>query len=532
MIFNLLKHSLFLFKKKIIWSKIEKDYVSENEKRWRGFIQNKTDGVILVDLFESYPWIHFWSYLVNILGRKSNSQIKFFFFKLYFSKSTYFKLYIKKLSKIFNSFNVTEGLNEYNFNIKNNKLIIQKFIKLKNNKTKFLNYRYKNIKIGDLIYDTYLRIRTKPTLDFKDDALLKIFLQAHLIFDECEKFFNENNVRAVIPSHLSYNPYGIIARIAAKRNIPIIMVLSENRGNSLFRLHKVDNNILVAQPPYYNYHSTFKKFSRKEKKRALKIGKNFLIRRFSGKFDKNLPYIKKSNFYKNKNNKNILANSSKPKIFLFPHCYFDSPHCFRHMIFTDFKEQVLFFLKLSKKLHHFEWYYKPHPNELNHELEEHTKILKEYPNVTYLDKRASHLDIIKSKPRCVITNHGTVAHEYAAHRIPVINTGDNKHINYNFCFHPKNRQEILNIILNIEKFKKKLNFKIENIYEFLYMNFYHFQNQNDESKYLKDEFFSDDKIEFSNDSRILKSIMKRSKKSHKNIEKYVEKFVEKNLLFK
>ena len=80
MIFNLLKHSLFLFKKKIIWSKIEKDYISENEKRWRGFIQNKTDGVILVDLFESYPWIHFWSYLVNILGRKTNSQIKFFFF--------------------------------------------------------------------------------------------------------------------------------------------------------------------------------------------------------------------------------------------------------------------------------------------------------------------------------------------------------------------------------------------------------------------------------------------------------------------
>ena len=36
------------------------------------------------------------------------------------------------------------------------------------------------------------------------------------------------------------------------------MILSENRGNSLLRLHKVDNKVLVAQPPYYNYKKILK----------------------------------------------------------------------------------------------------------------------------------------------------------------------------------------------------------------------------------------------------------------------------------
>ena len=213
------------------------------------------------------------------------------------------------------------------------------------------------------------------------------------------------------------------------------MILSENRGNSLLRLHKVDNKVLVAQPPYYNYKKIFKKLNSKDKKRALKIGKNFLERRLSGQFDKNLPYIPLSNFHNKKINlTNKKLNSKKGKIFIFPHCYFDSPHCFRRMIFNDFKEQVIFILKLSKKIKNYDWFYKPHPNELDHEMKEHTEILKEYENVIYLDKNTSHREIIASKPKCIITNHGTIAHEYAAFKIPVLNTGDNKYINMIFVF--------------------------------------------------------------------------------------------------
>ena len=62
----------------------------------------------------------------------------------------------------------------------------------------------------------------------------------------------------------------------------------------------------------------------------------------------------------------------------------------------------------------------------------------------------------EKKPKFIITNHGTVAHEFAYHNIPVINTGDNLHINYNFCLHAKSKKHLEKIILNFEKYKSKI----------------------------------------------------------------------------
>ena len=112
-------------------------------------------------------------------------------------------------------------------------------------------------------------------------------------------------------------------------------------------------------------------------------------------------------------------STKKPKIFLFPNCFFDNPHKYRSMIFNDFYEQMKFFLDLSLKMKEYDWYYKPHPNELGKDLDIHKKLLINYPDVIYLKKNISHKQIIKSKPKCVITNHGTVAHEYASFKIPV-----------------------------------------------------------------------------------------------------------------
>ena len=81
-------------------------------------------------------------------------------------------------------------------------------------------------------------------------------------------------------------------------------------------------------------------------------------------------------------------------------------------------------------------------------LEEH--IRKNYPNVKSLDTRISHKSILSENPKCIITNHGTIAHEYAYFNIPVINTGDNPHINYNFCLHMRNKTQLVNTFLNLK----------------------------------------------------------------------------------
>lgn len=83
---------------------------------------------------------------------------KYFYFPLYLARSLKFKFSIYKIEKIFSSFNVSKGINSLEFE---KKFAVQKFekeFKKINTKEKLSKYKYKNLRIGDLIYDTYLRV--------------------------------------------------------------------------------------------------------------------------------------------------------------------------------------------------------------------------------------------------------------------------------------------------------------------------------------------------------------------------------------
>ena len=108
------------------------------------------------------------------------------------------------------------------------------------------------------------------------------------------------------------------------------------------------------------------------------------------------------------------------------------------------------------KYPNYEWYYKPHTYDLSVDKSIHDKTLKNYPNVIQLDAKVIHNQIINSKLFCMITNRGSVGHEYAAFKIPVIFTEDNKHINYKFRLYAKSKREIEVAIMNNKLFKKNI----------------------------------------------------------------------------
>jgi hypothetical protein len=509
-----------------------KEYISFNKEKWQKINTSKKSKknkqIVLIDLFPWFPWIHFWGYIVNFLIKKFNVEVKFFYFDLYQGTGSNYNFYIRKLKKIYSSLNIKKGITEYDIKQDNIKSLYQKIIfkKIFISKKKLISYRKKNILIGDLIYDTYLRSTLKPTVDLKDPFLEKIFMRAENIFDYVNKYFKENKVFCIIPSHVCYISYGIISRIAASKKIPVYKIRSENRGNALYRLTKLSNKYMVDEPPYWNYKKKFEKFSKKQKYVNLKIGKKILEKRLSGEYDKNLPYMTTSQF----KIKNKIAHKKNHKevIVIFPHCYFDNPHRYRSMIFNDFHDQVLYFLKLSKKLNNYEWYYKPHPNELMGDLDVHKKLMKNFKNINYLNKSTSHYEILKLKPKCIVTNHGTIGHEYAAMKIPVINTGDNPHINYDFCIHAKNIKHLDMIMNNLDKYIKKINFDKKQIFEYLFMHYDYFQNFNNERSYLKDKYFSFRKIRLNNNSSLLNYFVKNGDRFDNKINKYLEEFFKKN----
>ena len=341
---NLLIRIVKFFRTRVFLDKNEKNYIKHNLIKWKKYNKKDRKNVILVDLFQFYPWLNFYSYLVNVLAIKYDATPKFFYFNLYQGRLSKIRLFISKIKKLYESFNVTEGISEYNFSYSKNEIAkySKAFEKLNYQKKKLLKYKFKKIIIGDLIYDTYLRIKYMPTLDMKNDLIKKIFFRAHKIFNEIEIYFHKNNIKCLIPSHVCYISYGIISRIAAKKKIPIVKIFQKNRGNASFRLLKVDKNEMTEEAPYFNYKKTFSKFSNIHKNKAIKKGQKIIKKRISGNFDSNLPNMTLSSF-NNKFRKINFNNNFKKKIILFPHCYFDNPHRYRHMLFEDFYEQIKFF---------------------------------------------------------------------------------------------------------------------------------------------------------------------------------------------
>tara|TARA_A100001011_G_scaffold300224_1_gene313522 strand:- start:31299 stop:32903 length:1605 start_codon:yes stop_codon:yes gene_type:complete len=527
-------NSIFnFFKQRIFLDKNEKQFVEFNKLKWNFFKLKKTNKktpIIMVDLFPWYPSIYLWSYMTNLLSKKINGKIKFYYFDFYQSTAGKSIFFIKKLIDIYKSFNASKGLTEYDFiYLDTDKQKYEKQFKKIKTKKELVNYKRYGLKIGELIYDSYVRTTLEPTVNLQDLRLKKIFFRSLKIFDEVQSYIRKNNVQCVIPSHLCYMSYGIICKIALSKKIPVIKIRSDKGGQVGFRLLKVDKYNL-NEPEFYNYKKNFAKMSISKKKKGILLGKKILEGRLSGEFDKYLPYVDQSQFHKKKLiKKNInFKNIKKEKIIVFPHCFYDYPHRFRSMIFPDFYEHAIYFMEMSKVLNQYEWYYKPHPHSLPGHVNIHKILLKKYPNIISLNKKISHRELIKLNPKCVITNHGSVAHEYAAFNIPTINTGDNHHINYKFCINVRTKNELNKIMNNLDYYTKKLKINKKEIYEFMYMNFYYSTNLYNENDLIKDNYFITKNTKINHSSEILKYLIKSDKKNVNKIEKYVDHFLEKN----
>ena len=507
----------------------EKAYIEHNIEKWKEFKieEKKSDGIILVDLFPKNSLIHFWSYLVNILAKRTNSSIKYFYIGIYKNKVRNFKFITRVREKIYKSFNVDVGISQFNFEYSDKDIAFyqKKFDGLKKSKSNLIIFSIGNIKLGDLIFDSYCRGSYKKTIDFEDKYLKECFFKALKLYFTTKEYFKKNKITAVCPSHVCYF-YGIIARIAANNNIPIIKVNADNRGNENFRINLVDQKYVNEEPsPYFNFKKTFKKLTKTQKKRGLILGKAILKNRLKGNYEPTLSYMKISQFDKNLKKTDLIKKNDRKKIFIFPHCYFDNVHRFRSTLFTDFGDQINFLLKLSKKYHNYDWYYKPHPHELSQDLNIHKQMLKNYPNVLRLDYRVGHNQIIESNPYCIITNHGTVGHEYAAFKVPVIFTGDNKHINYKFGLHAKSKKQIEQAIMNNKLFERKIVHNKNELYEFIYLNYIHFQDLYGRKELLKDNYFNSKNRMISDSSKCFDHVIKYSKDGNDNIFKYIENFI-------
>jgi len=381
----------------------------------------------------------------------NNFFIKIFIKILYLFKLDIFLIYIK-------IFNVKKII--YPKIYKENHKIDNIFINISSNlksKNDVENIKINGVYIGDLIYDSYLRVYNEPTiiLDKKFYQYLKKCISDFIFWED---YFKNNKINAVITSHSVYIS-AILLRLATKKNIPVYI-------SSLTNIYRLSKRNLWAYNEYKRYPNIFSKLKNYQKKKAFFLSKKKLALRFSGKIGVDMYYSNKSaytNIYKQK----LIKNSKKIKILIATHCFFDSPHSYGKNIFPDFYEWIDYLGKISNKTD-YDWYIKLHPDHHPLTMNVINHFLKKYNRFHLLPSDSSHHQIIKEGVDFVLTVYGSIGHEYPLFNIPVINASiNNPHIKYKFNFHPRNLNEYKKILLNLSRINIKIN--KNKIYEYYYM---------------------------------------------------------------
>ena len=328
--------------------------------------------------------------------------------------------------------------------------------------------RFDGLRVGDLIYDTYLRFKPAPTVDLNDPMLAEITAHALMIYRELSAFFHAHKVDLVITSYGTYVHHGILARLALAH------------GSKAYALGQVDPFVRELTPDlpshgrdYTRYRQLFAALSEAEKKSALIEAESALTKRFEGEIDAATWYMNASSYADSAEDEQwasrLLAVSER-KILLQLHCFFDSPHIYRSLVFPDFYEWADFVLKEACSHSDLQVFVKPHPNGVEGNDAVVKRLMARHPRAQLLPAQISNRALVRCGFDACFTAYGTVAHEFPFFGVPAVNAGDNPHADYRFCEHPRTKQELAALIGKAARGELRVEAARDEILEFYYMH--------------------------------------------------------------
>lgn len=461
-------HYFFELLFSFIRKKNTKRYIETNRSIFgKSVSKKKKTSIVLVELNNQASAHISYSYISNILAEKHGAQIKGYY--PYQSKGvrSKFKLEIKKIMNLY-PYNIYKSFNCIDFfevspsrdQVRRAKVLADEILKMRMTKSQFEELRMWDVWIGDLIYDSYLMEFKEPTVDLAGKKFIN-FLQSKLAgFIFWHEFISTHDVKSIILSHCVYVT-AFPLRIAVNKSLEVYQVNAHN-------FYRLNNKNLFGDQEFTRFPEDFKTLPLDMREKGLVLAEERMSRRFSGEVGVDMVYSKKSSFSARSSNR-IISESGKLKILIATHCFFDSPHIYGNNIFPDFYEWLEFLGELSN-LTDYDWYIKTHPDYRKGTKEIIDSFVSRYPKISVLSPNSSHHQIISEGIDFALTVYGTIAFEYAALGVPVINCSSvNPHKAYNFNIHAKSQRHYRELLLNLSDVKLEINKK--EVFEYYFMRF-------------------------------------------------------------
>lgn len=347
-----------------------------------------------------------------------------------------------------------------------------------------VNLAVEGLRIGDQVYDTYLRIFNEPTVQLTDPRLRDTLRDALLIYFAVQKYVARHKVEALLTDDFSYLYSGIITRVLFRARVPIFLVLI----GQPFQLLQLDPEPSGTGPDgfghgfpapvatrYYQYPTLFSCLPEEVKAPALAQARQRLRARLAGEED-TLVRMTQSNY--GSGGARLFPADGPPRVLIMLHDFIDSPHGYRSILFPDFYEWIHFLLGHAQETP-FAWYVKPHPASSDPGRSKMTAanckafeaLELRYPKIHFLPPGTSNRQILEEGVSAMFTVHGTAGHEFAYAGIPVVNAGDNPHVAYPFNLHATSLEHYQQCIREADRLV--VGIERPAIEEYFYMNYFY-----------------------------------------------------------
>lgn len=337
--------------------------------------------------------------------------------------------------------------------------------------------KYRDIIIGDLVYDTYLRRSSLATIDLRSNEFREVLIEAIINTNYWIEYFSNEDIAAVCVSHCVYLG-AIPARVGISLGVQVFQV-------NTHAIYRVTSEFPHAYTDFVNYKRDFMKLPLSIREAGIEKAIERLSLRFSGEVAVDMPYSTKSAYSQSLVPMDSeIIQSGRLKVLVAVHDFFDSPHSFGNNFYPDFYIWLTRLNELSYEVD-YDWYIKTHPDIKGPGITILEQFIVQSNGFRLLPSDTSHHEIIRAGIDCVLTVYGTIAMEYPALGIPAVNASlNNPHKAFNFSLTPKNRKDYESTILNLGSYCS-IPINQEEILEYYFMH--HIYN-------LKSWIFKDEAI--------------------------------------
>lgn len=310
-------------------------------------------------------------------------------------------------------------------------------------KDALLQLTYRDVKLGDSIYDEILRRgngggrgEVFDCFDISQERYRFYIRNALALVDQAYEIFTERKPAYLVVSEYFYTR-GLYANVASILGAKIVIPLTDTPDIMV----QIDPDKYLLSDVMYSD--------------ILKVQKEKCMEEFqpTGERQDDLFVMSTGT----DETEQAVTWKGRKNVLILPHSLSDSPRevC-RHRVYRDYCEWLLGTIKIIKEIPDVNWFIKEHPWAAYYRQENFVRSVFERnktENIYWLNKEFSGMRI-KDIADCVLVASGDAGLEYWAYGIPTVTTGDAYYCDWGVSYQARSLEEYEGMLKNISCLKK------------------------------------------------------------------------------